>query len=189
MIRLAPTAIPDLEQLDCYAPDSFLPYQRIRWRSNLRQKWARGGIGSKRFQSDKEAYLDALVALKLPEAMASIINYQPVWSDILVERLRSGRGSAIQRQRRGRGLEDFTEALVKEFSAKTGTRRAARLQAPTGRQRNVTSRSRTSNVRASSSKRRVTAQPARRWPILSAIWTRSSTQNDTIRRFCSSPTA
>jgi hypothetical protein len=28
--------------------------------------------------------------------MATTINYKPVWSDILVERLRSGRGSAIQ---------------------------------------------------------------------------------------------
>jgi len=43
-----------------------------------------------------------------------MINYKPVWSDILVERLRSGRGSAIQGIRRGRGLEDFAEAIVKE---------------------------------------------------------------------------
>ena len=34
----------------------------------------------------------------------------------MVERLQSGRGSAIQGQRRGRGLEDFAEALVKEVS-------------------------------------------------------------------------
>ena len=46
--------------------------------------------------------------------MAQTINYEPVWSDILVERLRSGRGSAIQGQKRGRGLEDFVEALVKD---------------------------------------------------------------------------
>lgn len=32
----------------------------------------------------------------------------------MVERLRSGRGSAIQGQKRGRGLEDFAEAIVKE---------------------------------------------------------------------------
>ena len=72
------------------------------------------GIGTKRFQTHREAYLDALDALGLPAAMAQTINYEPVWSDILVERLRSGRGSAIQGQKRGRGLEDFVEALVKD---------------------------------------------------------------------------
>lgn len=46
--------------------------------------------------------------------MASTINYKPVWSDILVERLRSGRGSAIQGIKRGRSLEDFAEVIVKD---------------------------------------------------------------------------
>jgi DpnII restriction endonuclease len=49
--------------------------------------------------------------------MTSTINYEPIWSDILVERLRAGRGSAISGQRRGRGLEDFAEAIVKEVFA------------------------------------------------------------------------
>lgn len=72
------------------------------------------GIGVKRYQGQREAYLDALEALGLPGKMADTVNYEPVWSDILVERLRSGRGSAIQGQKRGRGLEDFVEALVKD---------------------------------------------------------------------------
>jgi hypothetical protein len=46
--------------------------------------------------------------------MTNTINYEPIWSGILVERLRAGRGSAISGQRRGRGLEDFAEALVRE---------------------------------------------------------------------------
>jgi len=46
--------------------------------------------------------------------MATAINRRPVWSDILVERLRAGRGSAISGQKRGRGLEDVVEALVAE---------------------------------------------------------------------------
>lgn len=73
-----------------------------------------GGIGIKRYQSNPDQYLSALERLGLLQAMAETINYQPVWSDILVERLRSGRGSAIQGQKRGRGLEDFAEAIVKE---------------------------------------------------------------------------
>jgi len=72
------------------------------------------GIGVTRYKADPEGFLTALEHLKLPEAMAAAVNHDPVWSDILVERLRSGRGSAISGQRRGRGLEDFVEAMVKE---------------------------------------------------------------------------
>ncbi|GAM02834.1 MULTISPECIES: DpnII family type II restriction endonuclease [Sphingomonas] len=72
------------------------------------------GYGAKRYKADRETFLDALDRLGLPDKMAATINYQPIWSDILKERLRSGRGSAIQGQKRGRGLEDFTEVLVRE---------------------------------------------------------------------------
>lgn len=80
----------------------------------LRSELGSGGIGKKRYRSDPDQYLSALERLGLLAAMEATINHQPVWSDILVERLRSGRGSAIQGQRRGRGLEDFAEAIVKE---------------------------------------------------------------------------
>ena len=55
--------------------------------------------------------------------MVEQINRQPKWSDVLVERLRSGRGSAISGQRRGRELEDFAENIVRsvfgiEFDAR-----------------------------------------------------------------------
>ena len=72
------------------------------------------GIGVKRYKAEREKFLDAFDRLGLPGLMTTTINYQPIWSDILLERLRSGRGSAIQGQKRGRGLEDFAEALVKE---------------------------------------------------------------------------
>jgi hypothetical protein len=52
--------------------------------------------------------------------METTINYEPVWSDILTERLRSGRGSAIQGQKRGRGLEDFAEGLVRQVFGEAG---------------------------------------------------------------------
>jgi hypothetical protein len=54
-----------------------------------------------------------LVDLALLDAIARNVDRKPKWSDVLVERLRSGRGSAISGQRRGRGVEDFAEALVK----------------------------------------------------------------------------
>lgn len=92
----------------------FLALSKDTMEGDLRREIDSGGIGVKRYQSDPERFLSALEKLGLLEAMAATINYKPVWSDILVERLRSGRGSAIQGQRRGRGLEDFAEALVKE---------------------------------------------------------------------------
>lgn len=92
----------------------FLTLSKDNMETELRRELGSGGIGVTRYKADKDFYLAALERLHLPEAMAAAINYEPVWSDILVERLRSGRGSAIQGQRRGRGLEDFAEALVKE---------------------------------------------------------------------------
>jgi hypothetical protein len=92
----------------------FLALSRDSMEVELRKHLGTGGIGVQRYQSDREKYLDALEQLGLSTAMGATINYDPIWSDILVERLRSGRGSAIQGQRRGRGLEDFAEALVRE---------------------------------------------------------------------------
>lgn len=71
-------------------------------------------IGSNTLKSNRAEFLAALDELELPAAISAAVNFKPVWSDILVERLRSGRGKAIKGQKRGRGLEDFTEALVRE---------------------------------------------------------------------------
>ena len=71
-----------------------------------------GGSGIKRFQKDRETYLGALEELGLRDAMTATVNAKPIWSDVLKERLRSGRGSAIQGQQRGRELEDFTEEVI-----------------------------------------------------------------------------
>ena len=92
----------------------FLALSKDSMQTELRRELGKGGIGVTRYKAQPDAYLAVLERLMLPEAMATTINYEPVWSDILVERLRSGRGSAIQGQKRGRGLEDFAEALVKE---------------------------------------------------------------------------
>ena len=73
-----------------------------------------GNIGAKFFARDRGKYLAALEQLELPAAMAAAANFRPAWSDILIERLRSGRGKAIKGQTRGRGVEDFTEAVVRE---------------------------------------------------------------------------
>ncbi|MGR6331441.1 DpnII family type II restriction endonuclease [Sphingomonas sp. XXL09] len=92
----------------------FLMLSKDNMTIELTRELGEGGIGIKRYKADREKFLDAFNRLGLPGLMTTTINYQPIWSDILLERLRSGRGSAIQGQKRGRGLEDFAEALVKE---------------------------------------------------------------------------
>ena len=91
----------------------FLGLSKDQMEAQLREAF-KGPAGSKRFNADPDGYAAVLEGMGLLDAMAATINHQPVWSDILVERLRSGRGSAISGQRRGRGLEDFAEALVSE---------------------------------------------------------------------------
>ena len=91
----------------------FLGLSKDQMEAQLREAFG-GAAGSTRFAADPDGYAAKLEGMGLLDAMAVTINHKPVWSDILVERLRSGRGSAISGQRRGRGLEDFAEALVTE---------------------------------------------------------------------------
>ena len=91
----------------------FLMLSKDSMEAELRKELG-GPIGVKSYKANSSTYLDALDRMGLPDKMAVTINHQPVWSDILVERLRAGRGSAISGQRRGRGLEDFAETLVQE---------------------------------------------------------------------------
>jgi hypothetical protein len=71
------------------------------------------GTGVMRYRLDKLGYIDILMTLGLTEKMTSAVNRELVWSDVLVERLKGGRGSAIKGQTRGRGMEDFVEEIVR----------------------------------------------------------------------------
>jgi hypothetical protein len=73
-----------------------------------------GGSGANRYRSEPEAFISALVGLGVLDAMTEVVNAPTTWSDILVERLRSGRGRAISGMARGRSLEDFVEEIVKD---------------------------------------------------------------------------
>lgn len=96
------------------AAQLFLGISKDEFQDRLGALLGPGKIGAKSLSTGREAFLAALRKLELPAAMAAAVNFKPVWSDILIERLRSGRGKAIKGQKRGRGLEDFTEALVRE---------------------------------------------------------------------------
>jgi hypothetical protein len=72
------------------------------------------GIGVKAFRSDPDLFLQGLVNLGALDRMREVVGTPVTWRDILVERLKSGRGSAIKAQKRGKFLEDKTEEIVRE---------------------------------------------------------------------------
>ncbi len=93
----------------------FLGLSKDQFIPMLNSELGGGASGIKRYQQDQDAFIQALVSLEVPRAMAACINRVPHWSDVLVERLRSGRGSAISGMKRGRNVEDFVEAIVKRI--------------------------------------------------------------------------
>ena len=111
----------------------FMAFSKDRMEQELRNVLGPGGIGSKRYQSDPEGYLEGLASLGLLHSMSLAVNHQPTWSDILVERLRSGRGSAIQGQKRGRDLEDFVEVIVAQVFGDGGYRTRCTFTGTKGR--------------------------------------------------------
>jgi hypothetical protein len=72
-------------------------------------------VGVSTFEKHPEVFQGALERLGLPVALTEIANTPVSWPDILVERLKVGRGSAISGQSRGRGLENYVEEIVKDI--------------------------------------------------------------------------
>ena len=93
----------------------FLALSKDDFGAALRSTLGEGGTGIKRYQANRSEFVEALITLGLLDAMAVHANRRPQWTDILVERLRSGRGSAISGQKRGRGVEDFAESIVRSI--------------------------------------------------------------------------
>lgn len=79
----------------------------------LRDALGEGGVGVKRFHRSRADYVDALLTLGAAEALRTLHATPVTWRDILIERLKGGRGSAIKGQARGRALEDFAEGVVR----------------------------------------------------------------------------
>jgi hypothetical protein len=92
----------------------FLGLSKDQFVSVLRCARGDAGIGVKSYHADPAAFVRDVLSTGLLDAMAGVANHKPHWSDTLVERLRSGRGSAISGQRRGRDVEDFAEAIVRK---------------------------------------------------------------------------
>ncbi|MCA6104310.1 DpnII family type II restriction endonuclease [Bradyrhizobium australafricanum] len=92
----------------------FLGLSKDQFTASLSEALGSAGAGKTRFKRDRAGYLAGLAGLGIADAMVAEVTREVHWSDTLVERLRSGRGSAISGQRRGRGLEDFAEELVRK---------------------------------------------------------------------------
>ena len=91
----------------------FLGLSKDEFGIALRTQLGEGGTGVTRFRNDPKGYLLGLENLGVMKTIAGLVNKPVGWRDILVERLKYGRGSAIKGQKRGRSLEDFTEGVVK----------------------------------------------------------------------------
>lgn len=74
-----------------------------------------GGNGVKKYKSDQLMFINCLRNMGLDNQIQELTSKQYAWSDIISERLKSGRGSAIKGQNRGRGFEDSIELVVKEI--------------------------------------------------------------------------
>jgi hypothetical protein len=93
----------------------FLEKSSDEFKSDLRALFGKiGGIGKKAYEFNREHFLDSLDRLLISTAITTTVNHAYGWRDILVERLKAGRGSAIKGQGRGRALEDYTESIVKK---------------------------------------------------------------------------
>jgi hypothetical protein len=90
----------------------FLGLSADQFRGMLAGSLGERGAGVMRYRRDRARFLEGLLSLGMLEAMTAEANRIPRWSDVLVERLRSGRGSAISGQRRGRDVEEFAIAVV-----------------------------------------------------------------------------
>jgi hypothetical protein len=74
--------------------------------------------GKSCFKSDPDGYVQTLNHLMIREAIIKTVDNTYTWKDIIIERLKAGRGSAIKGQKRGRQLEDFVENIVREVFPK-----------------------------------------------------------------------
>lgn len=66
------------------------------------------------FLSNPHEYISILKEYGLIDAINNLISRDYSWQEVIQERLKMGRGSAIKGQKRGKNLEDFTEAIISQ---------------------------------------------------------------------------
>lgn len=91
----------------------FLGQSKDEFETAMRERLPQG-TGSKSYGANPQRFIEVLVEIGALSAMTELVNTPLIWSDLLIERLRSGRGRAIRGQVRGRSLEDFVEGLIRQ---------------------------------------------------------------------------
>lgn len=71
------------------------------------------GPGKSAFAADPASFVGRLLETGILDSINATVGRPTTWMDVLAERLKAGRGSAIKGQYRGRALEDFVEEIVK----------------------------------------------------------------------------
>jgi hypothetical protein len=71
------------------------------------------GHGKTAFKKDPDKYVSTLDNYGLLESLNRLMSRNYTWKEVVQERLKMGRGSAIKGQKRGKNLEDFVETLVR----------------------------------------------------------------------------
>ncbi|MEB2776502.1 DpnII family type II restriction endonuclease [Algoriphagus sp. D3-2-R+10] len=82
------------------------------------------GYGKTSFKSSPIEYVKSLNKLGLAQKINEMSARTYSWKDIIEERLKMGRGSAIKGQTRGKNLEDFVEIIVKDVFDKFEIRKS-----------------------------------------------------------------
>jgi len=121
----------------------FLGLSKDQFISDFKQIRFEKGTGITGYRTDRAGFIKDLISMGILDAIARESNRTLHWSDVLVERLRSGRGSAIAGQKRGRGVEDFAESVVEKvfrkdyqsrctFSGRSGRKAKCDFAIPSG---------------------------------------------------------
>ncbi len=84
------------------------------------------GYGKTCFSSNPNEYIRILKEYGLIDAINSLISRDYTWNEVIQERLKMGRGSAIKGQKRGKNLEDFVESLVSQVFDSFEIRKSSR---------------------------------------------------------------
>jgi hypothetical protein len=98
----------------------FLDMSADDFRAARKTELGEGGIGVTRFKKDRAAFMGALAKMGLGDSLSAVIHRPLHWTDILVERLKAGRGSAVKGQARGLAFETATESVVEAVFGKGG---------------------------------------------------------------------
>lgn len=95
----------------------FLELSKDELTSRLKQV-SPDGTGVTKFKKKTDIFLDFFIHNGLINIVQTYKKKQWSWKDIITERLKSGRGSAIKGQRRGRYVEDEVEKIIKRVFGK-----------------------------------------------------------------------